>query len=85
MTDAVVRQDCLLSQNSEQDWDSFSFHKVKKNGSSFVLCGATRGEFGKFIHTVNKLVIKEARGLPAGKNNWQILHSGLCLSSHCDA
>lgn len=26
----VFRQECLLSQNSEESWDSFSFQKVEK-------------------------------------------------------
>lgn len=29
-TNVVFRQECLLSQNSEESWDSFSFQKVEK-------------------------------------------------------
>lgn len=59
----------LLSQNLEEDWDSFSFQKVKSNGSDLFFCQTTGGEFGKFIHTDNKLGIKEGLMLPAVKKN----------------
>ena len=52
----------------------FHFRRLK-NGSSLFLLWATGGEFGKFIHTDNKPAMERGLVLPAGKNNWPILHS----------
>ena len=52
----------------------FHFRRLK-NGSSLFLLWTTGEEFGKFIHTDNKLAIESGLVLPAGKNNRPVLHS----------